>query len=144
MWLLKFLPDWIFYGLLFIGLIGYVVTYLLRFVPIPALYIYKTPIQIVSVVLIVIGTFMSGAIHDNAAWQARVDELEKKLAEAATQSAQQNEKIVEKIVYKNQIVKQRGEEIIKYVDREIVKYDNQCVIPKEFIEAHNKAARGVK
>ncbi len=144
MWLLKFLPDWIFYGLLFIGLIGYVVTYLLRFIPIPALYIYKTPIQIVSVALIVVGTFMSGAIHDNAAWQARVDELEKKLAEAATQSAQENEKIVEKIVYKNQIVKQRGEEIIKYVDREIVKYDNQCVIPKEFIEVHNKAARGVK
>ena len=52
----------------------------------------------------------------------------------------ENIKLVEKVVTKTQVVKQRGEDIIKYVDKEIVKYDNTCVIPKEFIEAHNRAA----
>ena len=55
-------------------------------------------------------------------------------------------KIVEKVVTKTQIVKTRGQDIIKYVDKEIVKYDTKfapggvCEIPKEFIEAHNRAA----
>jgi len=53
---------------------------------------------------------------------------------------------VTKVVTKTQIVRTRGENIIKYVDREIVKYDTKfapggiCEIPKEFIKAHNDAA----
>lgn len=140
MWILKWLPDWIFYGLLLIGLFGYAVTYLLRFIPIPAIYIYKTPIQIVSIALVVIGTFMSGAIHNDAQWLARVKEVEEKLAEAEQKSEQVNTEIQTKIVTKTQIIKEKGDEIVKYVDREIVKYDNTCVIPKEVVDTINKAA----
>lgn len=144
MWILKFLPFWLFYGMFFIGLLGFLATYLLRFIPIPAIYIYKNPIQIVSLILVVFGVFMAGAIHNEEAWLARVKELEVKLAQAEVESQKENTKIVEKIVYKNQIIKERGENVIKYIDKEVVKYDNQCVIPKEFVEAHNNAARGVK
>lgn len=144
MWILQFLPYWIFYGLFIVGLLGFLATYLLKFIPIPAIYVYRTPIQIVSLILVVFGVFMSGAIHNEETWQARVKELEVKLAEAEAESQKENTKIVEKIVYKNQIVKQRGEDIIRYIDKEVVKYDNQCVIPKEFVEAHNRAAKGVK
>ena len=140
MWILKWLPDWIFYGLLLIGLLGYAVTYLLRFIPIPAIYIYKTPIQIVSIALVVIGTFMSGAIHEQAAWIARVKEMEAKVAEVEQKSEQANTEIQTKIVTKTQIIKEKGDEIVKYVDREIVKYDNTCVIPKEVVDTINKAA----
>jgi hypothetical protein len=140
MWILKWLPDWIFYGLLLIGLFGYAATYLLRFIPIPVIYIYKTPIQIVSIALVVIGTFMSGAIHNDAQWLARVKEVEEKLAEAEQKSEQVNTEIQTKIVTKTQIIKEKGDEIVKYVDREIVKYDNTCVIPKEVVDTINKAA----
>lgn len=144
MWILKFLPFWLFYVMFFVGLLGFLATYLLKFIPIPAIYIYKNPIQIVSLILVVFGVFMSGAIHNEEAWLARVKELEVKLAQAEAESEKENTKIVEKIVYKNQIIKQRGDDVIKYIDKEVVKYDNQCVIPKEFIEAHNTAAKGVK
>jgi hypothetical protein len=140
MWILKWLPDWIFYGLLLIGLLGYAVTYLLRFIPIPAIYIYKTPIQIVSIALVVIGTFMSGAIHEEAAWLARVKEMEAKVAEVEHKSEQVNTEIQTKIVTKTQVVREKGDEIVKYVDREIVKFDNTCVIPKEVVDTINKAA----
>jgi len=140
MWILKWLPDWIFYGLLLIGLLGYAVTYLLRFIPIPAIYIYKTPIQIISIALVVIGTFMSGAIHEQAAWIARVKEMEAKVAEVEQKSEQANTEIQTKIVTKTQIIKEKGDEIVKYVDREIVKYDSTCVIPKEVVDTINKAA----
>lgn len=144
MWVLKFLPDWIFYGILFVGIIGLAVTYLLRFIPIPALYFYKTPIQLISIAMIVIGVYMAGAISNEHAWQARVKELEAKVAEAEAASQKENVKIVEKVVSKLQVVKERGQDIIKYVDREVVKYDIKCEIPKEFMEVHNKAAEPVK
>lgn len=113
---------------------------------IPFVYVYKTPIQLGSIAAIVIGTFMAGAIYDNEAWEARVREMEAKVAAAEAQSKEENIKIVEKVVNKIQIVKTRGEDIVKYVDREIVKYDEKfakggiCEIPKEFIKAHNDAA----
>jgi hypothetical protein len=140
MWILKWLPDWIFYGLLLIGLLGYASTYLLRFIPIPAIYIYKNSIQIVSIAFIVIGTFMSGAIHNEAAWNARVKDMEAKVAEAEQKSQVVNTEIKTKIVTKTQLIKEKSDEIIKFVDKEVIKYDNSCIIPNEVIESINKAA----
>jgi hypothetical protein len=105
---------------------------------------YKTPIQLVSIALVVIGVYMSGAISNEEAWLARVAELEVKVAQAEAKSAQENTKIVEKIVFKDKIIKEKGDTIIKYVVDEIIKYDNQCKIPQEFIKAHNDAAGSVK
>ena len=140
MWILKFLPDWIFYGIFLVGLIGFAATYLFKYIPIPFIYMYRKPIQIGSVLAIVFGTFMSGAIYDNESWLDRVKEMETKVAKAEEQSKEANtqietkvEKAKEKIVQKQVVVKQ-------YIDREVVKYDNTCVIPKEFVEVHNKAA----
>ena len=144
MWILKWLPFWIFYAMFFIGIAGFLATYLIRFIPIPAIYMYKTPIQLVSIALVVIGVYMSGAISNEEAWLARVAELEIKVAQSEAKSAQQNTKIVEKIVYKDKIIKEKGDEIIKYVDKEIVKYDSQCKIPQEFVKALNDAAGGAK
>jgi hypothetical protein len=124
------------------GLLGLAATFLIRFLPF--LYVYKTPLQIGSIVLIVIGTYMSGAISNEEAWQARVKELEAKVAAAQIESLKENVKIVEKVVKKTEYIKTRGQDITKYVDREIVKYDNTCVIPQEFIKAHNMAAEAPK
>lgn len=144
MWILKWLPDWIFYGTLLVGVIGFLSTYLIRYIPIPTIYMYKTPIQLVSVFFIVLGTFMSGAIYDNHAWLDRVKEMEEKVVKAEQESREANDKInqeveevKEKIVEKQVVLKQ-------YVDREVVKYDSSCTIPKEFIDVYNKATDDVR
>jgi len=139
MWLLNWLPDWIFYAVGLVGLIGLFSTYLLRFIPIPAIYMYKTPIQLVSIVLIGFATYMSGGIANEAKWNARVKEVEAKVAAAEVESGKQNVKIVEKVVKKTEYITRKGNDVIQYVDREIVKYDSSCVIPKEFVKAHNDA-----
>lgn len=150
MWILKWLPFWFFYAILGVGLIGLAVTYLLKFIPLPTIYIYKTPIQLGSIALIVLGTYMSGAISNEEAWLARVKELETKIEAAQVESTKENVKIETKIVTKTQIVKERGQNIIQYIDKEIVKYDTkflpggECEIPKEFINTHNKAAEAPK
>lgn len=146
MWILKWLPDWIFYIILLVGVAGFIATYILRLLPIPGLFMYRSVIQIVSVALIVIGTFMSGAIYDNNSWMAKVKELELKVAESEKKSAEKNTEIVEKVVNKTVFVKEKGDDIIRYVDREVVKKEEvikfveNCPIPKDIIDAHNAAA----
>jgi uncharacterized membrane protein len=144
MWLLSFLPDWWFYALLALGLAGIFVSYLMSFIPFVSM--YRNLIQATSIVAIVIGTYMTGAISNEDKWQLKIKDLELKISQSETQSAEENIKIVEKIIVKKQIVKERGEEVIKYIDREVVKYDTKfiqggdCELPNEFFDALNQAA----
>ena len=144
MWLLSFLPDWWFYALLALGLAGIFVSYLMSFIPFVSM--YRNLIQATSIVAIVIGTYMAGAISNEDKWQLKIKDLELKISQSETQSAEENIKIVEKIIVKKQIVKERGEEVIKYIDKEVVKYDTKfiqggdCELPNEFFDALNQAA----
>jgi hypothetical protein len=145
MWILEWLPNWIFYAIFFAGILGVIATYVLGFIPF--LSAYKIPIQVISIIAIVIGTYMAGAISNEESWLAKVKDVEAKVAEVQVQSAKENIKIVEKVVKKIEVVRVQGNEVIKYVDREVVKYDTKfapggiCEIPKEFFIAHNDAAK---
>ena len=140
MWILSFIPDWIFYGLFLVGLAGIVVTIFLRFIP--QVYMFKSIIQTVSIVLMVLSSFFAGMKLENSIWEAQAEELKRKLEIAEQQSKEENIKIEEKIVTKTKVVREKADTIIQYVDKEIVKYDNQCVIPKEFVKAHNDSTEG--
>lgn len=136
MWMLSFLPDYVFHLLTLIGFVGI----LASLFPIP----YKSIVQIISVAIISFSLYTEGAISNEAAWQLKVKEVEAKLATAEVQSIKETVKIKEKIVVKQQLIHEKGDDIIKYIEKEIVKYDNSCIIPKEFIQAHNKAAEALK
>ena len=139
MWMLKFIPDWFFYAIFFLGLGGLVVTYFLRLIPIPAIYLYKTPIQLASIVAIAFGTFMSGAIYNNDAWIAKQKELELEYAQSQVKSEKATTEVVTKFITKREVIREKGEDLVRYIDREIVKYNEICKLPKEAIAAHNKA-----
>jgi hypothetical protein len=134
-----------FYAIFFAGILGVIATYVLGFIPF--LSAYKIPIQVISIIAIVIGTYMAGAISNEESWLAKVKDVEAKVAEVQVQSAKENIKIVEKVVKKIEVVRVQGNEVIKYVDREVVKYDTKfapggiCELPKEFFIAHNDAAK---
>ena len=143
MWILQFLPNWIFYLLLFAGIVGYILSNtFFKLLP------YSDVIKISSIFGIIFGIFMVGAIHDNDAWLQRVSELEKKVLELETKSAEVNTKLVQKVFVKKQIIKERGDDIIKYIDREVIK-DNEVVkyiehcpkLPNEIVNTLNKAAK---
>jgi hypothetical protein len=148
MWILQWLPNWIFYGIFFAGLLGLLASYVMKFIPF--VYVYRTPIQAISILAIVIGTYMSGAISNEESWQAKVKEMEAKVVQAEVKSAKENIKIVEKVVTKTEYITRRGQNIIQYVDKEVVKYDTKfapsgvCELPKEFIKAINNAAETPK
>ena len=132
--IINFIPDWVFYSILGAGIVGLAIA---RFFP----FTYRSLIQAASIALIAIGLFMSGVIHNEKEWKLKLAKLEKDLAEAEAKAAVENVKIVEKVVVKKEYYKTKGNDIIQYVDREIVKYNDRCEIPEEFVIAHDKAAK---
>jgi len=145
MWILSITPVWVFHAITLAGIIGIIAGFLLAFIPF--IRQYKLPIQVISIVLLVSGIFMEGAMLNEQVWLLKVAEMEQKMAEAEAKSAQENVKLVEKIVVKKEYIKSRGRDIVKYIDKEIVKYDTkfmpggQCEIPGEFYKALNDAAQ---
>lgn len=146
MWIFTITPDWVIHLILGLGILGTIAGFVLGFMPVIGR--YKLPIQIISIVILSFGLYLEGGLADNKEWLLKVAELEKKVAEAEVQSVKVNTEIVEKIVTQKQVVREKGETVIRYVDKEIVKYDTKylpgeiCEIPKEFINAHNAAATG--
>jgi hypothetical protein len=142
MWILQFLPNWIFYAILLIGVAGFAATYLLKFIPIPAIYLYKTPIQLGSIALIVIGVYMSGAISNEESWKAKVAEVQAELAKKETASAEVTTKIVTKYVKQIETIKEKGDVIIKEIPTYITKVDDsKCAIPNGFVLLHDSASK---
>ena len=117
---------------------------------IPIINQYRIPAQVLGIALLVMGVYWRGGYAIEMEWRERVAEVEARVAAAEAKSAEENVKIVTKIVTKTQVIRTRGETITKYIDREIVKYDEkfapggQCEIPKEFIKALNDAAEAPK
>ena len=144
MWLLSLFPDWVFYATLGIGVFCLIVTYILRFIPIPVIAVYKTPLQLVSICLIAFSVYMIGAIANEQVWKEKVSRLEKQFIESQVRSEHVNTEIVTKYITKREVVHEKGEEQIRYIDREIVKYNEICKLPKEVITLHNEAAKAPK
>ena len=152
MWILHFLPDalilWVCNIVLLAGLLLTAVAFFIK--RIPVINQYRTPAQILGIALLVMGVYWRGGYSIEMEWRERVAEMEQKVAEAQAQSQKVNETVKTRVVTKTQVIRTRGEDIVKYVDREVVKYNTkfapggQCEIPKEFIKAINDAAEAPK
>ena len=152
MWILHFLPDalilWICNIVLLAGILLTVTAFFIR--RIPFINQYRIPAQVLGIALLVLGVYWRGGYAVEQEWRERVAEVEARVAAAEAKSAEENVKIVTKVVTKTQVIRTRGETITKYIDREIVRYDEKfakggmCEIPQEFIKAHNSAAEAPK
>lgn len=144
MWLMNFLPDWIFHAILLAGVLGLIASFVLKFIPFFST--YNLPVQVGAILLITIGVWFEGAMSNQAAWEAKVKEVEARVAAAEVKSAETNIKIITKTVKQLELVRTRGEDIVKYIDREVatdrevIKFVENCPIPTIIIKAHNAAA----
>ena len=144
MWLLNLMPDWFYHLIVIVSILGLIVASVLKFVPFVST--YRLPIQVISALLLVFGVWMEGGIVNEAKWEARVKELEEKVKIAEEKSTEKNVEIQERVVTQTKVVKEKGRDIIQYIDREIVKKEEivkfveNCPIPKDIIDAHNAAA----
>ena len=167
-WMINLIPDMFWTLLLWAGVLSILASYLLGKIPFVSQ--YKIPLRVGGVVAVLIGVYFYGVIANEAKWQAKIKELEEKVAVAEAKSTETNTVVKTEIVEKVKVIKQKAEKQIEYVDR-VVKGDTvtitkdmseseraefkrkqeeleralkMCPVPQIVIEEINKAAKGVK
>ena len=147
-WMIGLVPDAVLSGLYWLiiaaGVTGVLAGWLGKWIPFYGNYVKI--LQPVGIVLLVLGVWLRGGYDTEMAWRAKVAEAEARVAVAEQQSKETNTVIEQKIVEKTKVIKGKTEYITQYLDREvikkeeIIKYIEQCPVPKEIIDIHNQAA----
>ena len=140
MWLLTFVPDFIFHIIAIVGILLTVGA--IAFGQIPFIGTYNIPINIIGVVLIIFGFYMEGGISNQEKWEAKVAEVKLEMAKKETASAEVTTKVITKYVTKIEVVKEKGNVIIKEIPKYISKdADAKCDVPNGFVVLHDSASR---
>jgi hypothetical protein len=85
---------------------------------------------------------MEGGISNQEKWEAKVAEVKLEMAKKETASAEVTTKVITKYVTKIEVVKEKGNEIIKQVPVYITKdADAKCDVPNGFVVLHDSASR---
>lgn len=148
MWLLHLFSDgliqFIVHTVLALGIVGCFLTFVVLnrvLLALPVLAGYYHSLRIISVLFLVGGIYLEGGLAAESQWRERVREMELKVAQAEAESKQANAALDAKGTQRVKIIRERGQIIKQYVDREVTKYDSACVIPSTVVNAHNAAAR---
>ena len=147
-WMLGLVPDavlnWAYWAIIIVGITGVLAGWLGKWIPFYGNYVKI--LQPVGIVLLVLGVWLRGGYDTEMTWRAKVAEAEARVAAAEQKSQETNTVIEQKIVEKTKVIKGKTEYITQYLDREVVKkeeiikYIEQCPVPKEIIDIHNQAA----
>jgi hypothetical protein len=147
-WMIGLVPDavlnWAYWAIIIVGITGVLAGWLGKWIPFYGNYVKI--LQPVGIVLLVLGVWLRGGYDTEMAWRAKVAEAEARVAVAEQKSQETNTVIEQKIVEKTKVIKGKTEYITQYLDREVVKkeeiikYIEQCPVPKEIIDIHNQAA----
>ena len=157
-WMIGLIPDavlnWTYWAIIIAGVTGVLAGWLGKWIPFYGNYVKI--LQPVGIVLLVLGVWLRGGYDTEMSWRAKVAEAEARVAAAEQKSQEANTVIEEKVVEKTKVIKGKTEYITRYIDKEvikkeeIIKYIEQCPVPKEIIDIHNqavdmnKAAEGAK
>ena len=144
MWILSILPEAAIHTIFGLGILGTIAGFVLGFLMF--MRPYRLAVQICSLLILTLGVYLEGGLADYKEWELKVKEMEAKVAQAEAQSANKNTEIQEKIVEKTKVIREKGRDIIKYIDKEVVKkeevvkYIENCPVPKDIVDLHNQAA----
>jgi hypothetical protein len=121
-----------------LGILALVAGFFLTFIPL--IKNYGRMLKIGGTVLLLIGIYFEGGLAAEMEWRRRVSEMEEKVKVIEKKVVITNTKIQTKVVEKIKVIKEKGQIQKQYIEKEIVKYNDKCVIPKEFIQVVNEAA----
>lgn len=163
MWLLNVLPNWFFYIVIVAGVIGYIASVVLTFIPLVNL--YKSVIRIVSTIVIIAGVWFAGVeagtTTNEDKWQRRVSEVEEKVNKAQSDSIVINDQLRIEQEENEKLRTQKAKTVTQYLDswitkevlrevegperikiEKVIEYIERCPVPSELLDAHNAAAKG--
>ena len=142
MFIFEITPDWIYHTLFFTSLLSVLVGLFLK--NLSFIKKYTLLLKWGGLAVLTLYLFLEGALYDFNVMQARIEEAKKQTAEYEQANKDLNDKLDKLSKDFKTKNKTKKEYITRYIDREITKYDKTCVIPKEFVKAHNDSAEKAK
>lgn len=144
MWLLTLLPDSLMYYIVLaifaLGVAGYLLGSFGGVIPV--LKPHANIVKIVSIALMLLGIYFYGGYSTEITWRERVAELQAEIDKKDHSSALATKDIVIKYIKKTEVIKEKGDVIIKEVPKYITeKSDAECTIPQSYIVLHDSASK---
>ena len=121
------------------SLIGFIVASVV--VKIPFINNYARIIKPICLLLLAMGIFFEGRFTALSNMKDKLAEMQKQIEIAEAKSQEVNEVIKTVYVDKVKIIKQKGEENVKYIETVVTKYDNLCTLSNAAISVHNSASQ---
>lgn len=146
MWLMSWLPDfiliWAINLILLLGVVGTGISVMFKSVIryLPQIIPYRTALQVVSVIVLILGVYLRGGYAVESQWRERVKELEAKVAIAEAESKEANANVKETIVERVRIVKDTQVVVQEKIRDVQVTIDAQCKVHPKVIDILNDAA----
>lgn len=142
MFMINWLPDWIFHLILLVGILGIVASFVLKFVPFVDQ--YRVPIQVAAIILTIVGVWYEGGIAKDREYRERIAALELKVSRAETAAAEANTRLVELLAQKDQEIKDVTVANQKKLRDLAAQLNKTCTVNQDVVNILNNAARNRK
>lgn len=146
LWILYFLPDslilWITNLVLIAGVVLTLVAFFLKIIPF--VNIYRLPLQILGIVLLVIGVYFRGGYGVEMEWRERVRALEAQVAASEQKAAELNQRLGQEIEKKRAARRELSAAVQKNITQNREAINAECRLNPAAVDAYNEAVRGGK
>lgn len=137
LWLLNHIPSIVVHTFVAVGLVLY---FFGNSIPIPNVGGFirtDTSVKILGVILFTFGIYLEGLTTGAGVLESEIQSARQEVARITEQSKQITEKVVIKYVTEQKQVKEKGEQIVKYIT---TNNDKQCTVYGSTVELLNSAA----
>jgi hypothetical protein len=129
MWSLTFIPLWVYYCTLILG--------------VGASLINSRNLLIIGILLIAGSCWQLGGINTETAWQTRVQEMEAKVVQAEARATEANSQVVTQVVTKTKLIKEKTQANVEYITQYVAQdLDSSCKLTSASVMLNNSASQG--
>lgn len=142
MWILSWLPDFVFHIVFVVGVLAIVAGYFLD--NIPFISANAKTIQVAGILLTVLGVWFEGGIARDQYYREKIAELQAKIAKAEVASAEANAALAQQLAKNEILVKENNAAARQRLQQQAQQLNAECKINKNIIGIINDAAKNRK
>lgn len=129
----------IIHVLLIVSLVGLILSTILK--KVPFINNYARILAPVFFLVFVGCVYFEGSLKGKEGYLKELAELQEKIKVAEEKSQKVNEVIKTVYVDRVKVIKQKGKDNVKYIEKIVTKYDNLCTLSNAAIRVHNSASQ---
>ena len=142
MWILSWIPDFVFHIVFVVGVLAIVAGYFLD--NIPFISANAKTIQVAGILLTVLGVWFEGGIARDQYYREKIAELQAKIAKAEVASAEANAALAQQLAKNEILVKENNAAARQRLQQQAQQLNAECKINKNIIGIINDAAKNRK